>query len=57
MAKNCGNCRFFSIFFCSGQCTNPNSRFVNQFVGRSNFCLQHKNKENTNEEKKSRGGT
>lgn len=56
MAENCGSCRFCAVFFCTGKCTNPNSVFVNEFVGRNFYCRQWMKKENTNGKKKNRGG-
>lgn len=38
MKRSCGNCRFFSTFFCSGTCTNPDSKHLGEFVGRSDYC-------------------
>lgn len=47
MAKNCGNCEFFSNYFCSGICTNPGSKRLAEFVGKGDYCKDwRKKKEN-----------
>lgn len=42
MAKSCGNCMFFSTYFCSGACTNPDSKHLGEFVSRSDYCRNWK---------------